>query len=158
MIGLYGIFSFKTKRIYILNFLNNFKMQLKLNDANFQELVLNKGGEMVIVICVGTKEALSNPDAQQRMKAYEQNKFLPPFMRHDEHLIGIVDSTDPESVETAARFKANLGFGLGRECHPVETFIYDAGKHRVTMSSYINTEEIYKKVIILLHERNNMSS
>jgi hypothetical protein len=122
-------------------------MIIKLNDANFQELVLNNRSE--IVICVGTKEALSNPDSQQRMKAFEHNENHPAFMRHalPERTIGIVDSTDPESVETAARFKANLGSWLGRDSHPVETFIYDGGKHRFTMFYYIKAEEIYEKVV-----------
>jgi hypothetical protein len=117
-------FNFLTKRTTI-----------QLNDANFQELVLNNRSE--IVICVGTKEALSNPDAQQRIR-----DCFPHLS-----LIGMVDSTDPESVETAARFKANLGDSLGRASRPVETFIYDAGKHRFTMFYYIRAEEIYEKVI-----------
>jgi hypothetical protein len=125
-------------------------MRLYLNDANFKELVLNNQG--TIVICVGTKEALSNPDSRQRMKAFERNGHHPAFMRPllPENTIGIVDTTDPESVEMAALFKENLGSCLGRVSRPVETFIYDAGKHRFTMFYYIRAEEIYEKVIRLV--------
>jgi hypothetical protein len=126
-------------------------MKLYLNDANFKELVLNKRGE--IVICFGTKEALSNPDSQQRMTAFEQNENHPASMRPGlpERTIGIVDATDPDSVKTTARFQATLSGWLGRDRHPVETFIYDAGKHRFTMFYYIKAGEIYEKVIECRH-------